>query len=195
MTPDADPILSIYTKVWKAAEEEGAFVCYCGLESRGERGIFHPREGTTRKPWIRIIRPHHLEGAVPSRGRNTGPDLTDDELRAELMTLAHEWGHFQSWRRSKTAGGAARAEWEAYDAAAHRRDAIEAQVRETNPNLDPGHYKALRAANQCGLTETDRQRIVDEETTAWRYGREILEGYGYDNLHEYDHRAEAGPLI
>ena len=188
--PD-DRLLTTYKQIWSGAEAEGAFVNYYGISARGEAGYFHAREGEGRKPIIAIVRPYYVTDEKPSRRRNNGIDVTDDEMRAEMMTLAHECGHFRSWLRARDAGGAARVEWLAYQDVARRRDAIADRI----PRNAEDFYARLREANQRDLSDEDRRRIVNEETAAWRIGREALEQVGYDRLDEYDLRAEAGPQI
>lgn len=192
-----DRLLAVCREIWRGAEAAGVFVNYYGLTIHGESGYFHAREDQQIKPIIAIFHPYYVSDEKPARQRNNGTTLTDDELRAEIMTLAHECGHHQSWLRAKNAGGAARADWLAHQEVVRRRDVITDRVRAESPepfNVQD-FYDRLRAANQAELSDVDRRRIVDEETTAWRLGRGILERAGYDRMDEYDHRAEAGPLI
>jgi hypothetical protein len=183
-----DPLFWVYEQIWRRAEAEDAWVLYYGESNRGEHGYFHPCEEEGAKATIAIWRPAPDDEETPSRKRNDGTELTDQELREELMTLAHEYGHFQSWSRSKTTGGSARASWKAYFDVAHRRDALSDRITQEFPGQDVS--TRVRAANQRELTGVDRERIVNEEATAWRYGREILEHLGFAGLAEYDAVAE-----
>jgi hypothetical protein len=202
LAPDSDDdrddrLLAVCREIWRGAEAEGVFVNYYGLTIHGESGYFHAREDQQINSIIAIFHPHYVSDEELARQRNNGTTLTDDELRAEIMTLAHERGHHQSWLRAKNAGGAARADWLAHQEVVHRRDEIADRVRADSPepfNVQD-FYDRLRAANQAELSDVDRRRIVDEETTAWRLGREILERADYDRMDEYDRRAEVGPLI
>jgi hypothetical protein len=193
---EGDALFDVYARLWRCAESDGAFVDYYGIGGVGENGFFHAREGEGRKPWIAIYRPHYSEDG-PTRARSTGVELSDDELRAELATLAHEYGHLQSWRRSRDAGGEAREAWLAYQDTAVCRDAIQTrELERSGETFDKADFHTrLRAANLVELSAEDRQRIIDEETTAWRYGREVLVELGYDGLDEYDRRAAAGPKV
>ncbi len=63
-------------------------------------GWFAPLDGLAEKGLIVIVRNYYREPAdVPTRDRNPGTpkDVPTVDLREELFTLAHEYGHFRSY--------------------------------------------------------------------------------------------------
>lgn len=99
----------------------------------------------------------------PSRRLASGVDATDERLLAELITLAHEYGHVVSKR-----GQTPTDEWRRYREAEDRR--------------------RLRYP----ITKHDRDLIVAEESLAWAVGRELLTGLGFKDWTEYERREAVG---
>jgi hypothetical protein len=118
----------------------------------------------------------------------------------DLYTLAHEFGHYLSWRRSRpaddtTTPNAESAAWRAYFAAAKKRDAAWQCVDARFPNgADEDMYtSALRdAALRRELSDEEKRLILAEETRAWEYGREALADAGWTEFAEYDELTAAG---
>jgi len=187
----SEDVFPIYQALWRRAEAEGVFVGYVGVVGNGEAGYFHSREDPVRKrkPMIAITRPYYKSpGNEPTRESNAPSASAQPDLRAELFTLAHEYGHFRSW-----AGRTERVEWDAYTAVAVRRDELTKQLHAESPDADGPTFNArLREAMQTKLSADDRDRIVREETLAWDIGREVLAELGLGDFHEYDERARNG---
>ena len=123
--------------LWDRACSEGVCVCYelSSEEHADLSGWFHedPRE---TGPQIGIMR-SQCPGAIDE------PERGDFEVD-DLITLAHEYGHFRSWKdwtEGKNAG------WGEY------RDARE-----------------LFKVSPLGLTERQKKAILAEEEQAWARG-------------------------
>jgi hypothetical protein len=112
----------------------------------GEVGIFFPDRGGPGSCVIQIFRPRAVE--VPG------------DLLFELLTLAHEFGHYRSFERGQRTP--------AYDRA----------------------LAIFQKRIEGELDRTGRLLILEEERRAWRYGRAELEELGFCALEALDRRAE-----
>lgn len=184
-----DPLLWVCDQIWKRAQSEGAVVMYRGRLHNGAAGYFHSREDEGQVPLIVLLHPYYIDAHSASRNRINGTKLTDDEMQKELEVLAHEYGHFQSWNRARAAGSGERLRWEAYNAVVRKLDAI------VDSEGAPIPAEELRKKCQTILSDKDRELILDEETRAWRHGREALESLDYHELSHYDSHAETGIQI
>lgn len=159
-----DAIFGPYVALWHRAQDEGAYVRYEGsMPVPGSAGHFHPRnEGPPphRSPLIGILRPSYAKRSEPTKqcGNGTTPDLL-----AELFTLAHEYGHFVSYK----AGGRTLAYAEAVKHLERRKQGT--QVKGEGP-----------------LSEGERELIRREEKLAWAYGRKTLVELGFGGITDYD---------
>jgi hypothetical protein len=92
----------IYRAIWQRAENQGVRVEYRGETPACEAGYFHPTNVNGTGPVIVMFRPYYAGPAdKPSFERLSEPrELSDDDVVRELCTLAHEFGHFESWRSS-----------------------------------------------------------------------------------------------
>jgi uncharacterized phage-associated protein len=189
----ADPLLWACDQIWKRAQREGAIVTYKARLPHDEAGCFHAREDEEREPLIVIRHPHAIDRLNASRNRNNGTVLTDDEMREELEVLAHEYGHFQSWKRARDEGGSERVRWQTYNGVVRRLDARTDALADSEGTPIP--VERLRAMYKAMLSDKDRELILDEETRAWRHGREILDSLKYQGLDHYDAEAETGVTI
>jgi len=165
-TPHDQSAFAAYEALWQRIRDGGVWVHYDGV-ALDEGGHFqHDGCGKLKKPEIQITRSHYNERERPTEFLNTGEPAP---IVNELMTLAHEYGHYLSWSRepaSKT--------WKAYHAAVVRRDKLAANGRD---------------AVSKGLSRREMQLICDEETLAWKLGREFIP----DGLHtDYDEHSRLG---
>lgn len=183
---DRKALFGIYERVWRETEEAGAYVVYRGMgNTGGEAGWFDPRfdeETGEPSPEVAVFRPFAGPNSSPSPDRIPGAPLPPPDLEAELHTLAHEAGHFESFR---TRGD----DWRAYYAAAIARDQVIARV-EPEPSVD--FALRARAAVRAQLTEAHRMLIVGEEQTAWDFGRELLRAAGLKDFSRYEESARRG---
>ena len=101
------------------------------------------------------------------------------------MTLAHELGHFLSWKERTQ-----RESWLVYFAAVKARDQAWSEVS-CSGNLEQ-YNQALRAAAQATMTSAQFSHILDEEDLAWVLGRELLETVGFDDFGYYAERKRKG---
>ena len=157
-------LFEIYVALWKTASIEGAFVHYEGRGERGEAGWFHPRDELAG-PEIVIVRPFYGNATEPSDSRTDGQPV---DLQSELVTLAHEYGHFRSWSDD-------RPRWNAYYAALLHRD----RVYDDAVGDDAARW--LEVARRLSLEE--KHLILQEEERAWTTGRAHVPGWllaGYD---------------
>src|SRR4051812_39054532 len=100
-----------YRALWKRLPEDELYIHYTGPSVEGEAGFFQHDP-----PSIGICRPHYTDPDEPSTGRN---DCVPVKLADEMLTLAHEYGHFLSF------SGATRREiWNSYHRAVVRRDEL-----------------------------------------------------------------------
>lgn len=175
--------------VWNRAKSEGSIVRF-GVCTGGEAGWFFPRDwpGPRPRPQIQLHRPYYEDGDRPTRGRNNGTVLTPEELRNELITLAHEYGHFASWN-----GRTPAAEWARYFETAKKRSVLTDEFSAHNTGLtDIEFTRLLGEALQTGLAADEIEMIMREEALAWEIGRDVLASLQYDHLDEYDTKAKVG---
>jgi len=90
-------LFAIYEALWRRAETEGAWVHYDGLTGHGMAGYFAAREDDELNPMIAITRPYYIEIDEPTRESNAPIPYAQPDIDQELITLAHEYGHFRSW--------------------------------------------------------------------------------------------------
>lgn len=188
MDPDPFPT---YERLWLQAEGEGVWVHYAGAwPGENRNGYFDPREDEKLSPMLAIVRPYYKEPSeTPSRDSNAPIPLARPDLLEELITLAHEYGHFQSYK-----GRTARAEWKIYDAIAHSRDEIAHNLRDTCPDGLSDEQALYRfrhgMGEQLGADACDR--ILREESLAWTIGRETLATLGWTDFERFDQRERDG---
>ncbi|MBL8915602.1 MAG: hypothetical protein JNM17_33195 [Archangium sp.] len=181
---DHSKLLVIYEKLWRATSAAGAFVVYRGVgDVAGEAGWFEPRlddETGVPDPEVAVFRrPAPDPNSEPTFDRDGSP-VSAIELETELHVLAHEAGHFHSFR---TRGEA----WRAYHAAAIARDQV---VVAPEPAAD--FALRARAALSAQLTEKQKLLIVSEEQLAWDFGRELLRDAGLQDFSRYDESTRRG---
>jgi hypothetical protein len=178
----------MYVALWQKAEALGVGVTYDGSLSDGE-GWFHPDPSETGdgSPSIVIGRPYYQEPSFePSQLRNVGGQaLPTPDLRAEIVTLAHELGHFLSWK-----GPTSRDRWLTYFEAVKARDQAWSALSYQG-SVDQFN-EMRRAAAQVALTPTQLGHILEEEELAWVLGRELLEALGFDAVDYYAERMRKG---
>jgi hypothetical protein len=170
-----EDLWTVYLALWRRAEAEGAWVRYFGADHGGRAGWFHSRQDPRRakqlRPEITIVRPYYIPPMnQPSRERQAGHP--PPSLHEELTTLAHEYGHFSSYR-----GRTPPDEYERYFAAQVKRDELGINNRD---------------AVMLGLNDEERERIMREETLAWVIGREVLTELGAIDFALYDDRTKRG---
>jgi hypothetical protein len=179
-------LFDMYQALWRIVEELGASVFYDGCLEDGS-GTFHPDPNETGgpSPAIGIGRPYYSEADGPTRFRNAGGNaLPPPDLLSEVVTLAHEAGHFLSWRDTQLSG------WQTYFDAAQARDQILSQVPKHGTVEE--YNERLRGAVQAALRPEQIQSILAEEATAWAIGRELLERVGFENSDYYANRKRRG---
>ena len=181
-------VFSTYEALWRRAEHEGALVRYEGISPYGEAGWFHPTYYP--KPTIVLVRPYYKEPDDEPRRESDAPaPHPQPDIHAEVITLAHEYGHFVSW-----SGRTERTEYELYAAIAKRRDTI---IDEEFKKMPAGLSRQecnerLRTALHDRLDDDARDRILREETLAWQIGREVLTELTLANFELYDRRTKTG---
>jgi len=103
--------------VWDRAKAEGVeYIVYRGAISPREArlaGFFHPNPHERKKPSPQIWL---FSSTVPTP--NNEPQVTGPYVFDVLVTLAHETGHFLSWKASDCGNSDV---WQAYFAAAIQR--------------------------------------------------------------------------
>jgi hypothetical protein len=181
-------VFDLYRALWRRLEERGCRIVYDGFLEDGS-GHFHPHPHETGQdsPTIAIGRPYYAaEGEWPNRHRNPGGRaLPPPDLLSELVTLAHEAGHFLSWNERTP-----RNAWQRYFGVAKKRDQIVAEVPKDG-SIDE-YNDRLRAAVQSSLSAEQIELILAEEELAWRIGRELLERLGFDDFEYYEARTHKG---
>lgn len=187
---EPDPLLATYRALWKQVKDEGIDVGFepCEMDRVGG---FKPPGVDNTVPEIRISGHGWFDNVngLPTRER-PGKRLTDDELRGEVMTLAHEYGHFLSMKMSKEAGGENLERWNQYRKVIDRWDKIRERVEsEDVESEDVEYYDRMRDVLRQELTDDERKLILAEETTASKYGRPALEHHGFEGLALYDEHA------
>ncbi len=147
----------MYVSLWKMAQEKGIVVEYGDMPNGGAGGFREDRLGW---PVISLVRAHTgLDQNEPTRTHD--PDAPPDEqpdILEELITLAHEYGHWCSWREG------------------NRTPGFRGAVDRFNYD-DPGP-----------LTEADRDLIRAEEDHADRLGAAVLRELGFDAWDAWDRR-------
>ena len=184
----ADDMFSIYRALWERAEKQGALIRYNGLMADGE-GSFYPAPGRNgiATPTIEIGRPYYDRIDAPSQSRNASGQekLPAPDLLCETATLAHEVGHFLSWKERTSPD-----EYKEYFNAAKVRDMAWDGVPSTD-DVD-AYNDGIRAAAQSVLTSQQIERILAEEQLAWDIGREVLVDLGFDEWTYYARRESDG---
>ncbi|MBN1608795.1 MAG: hypothetical protein JW940_19365 [Polyangiaceae bacterium] len=173
-------VFVLYEALWRTLEGLGVAVVYGGLWE--EDGDFHPDPWETGKdsPKITISRPYYADPPWPNQHRNRGGSaLPPPDLLLELVTLAHEGGHFLSWKERTP-----RSEWQRYFGAAKKRDQIIAEVPRGGSTDE--YNDRLRAAMQSSLRAEQIELILTEEALAWRIAQELLAGVGFDDFEYYE---------
>ncbi|HEY1695118.1 MAG TPA: hypothetical protein VGG39_23280 [Polyangiaceae bacterium] len=169
----SDPFFTTYSAFWRRIESEKVCVRYDSPSNRyAEVGYFDHKGGNyenrrapfgERGPCVAICRLSYPEPLdQPSEYRTDGVAV---DLRDEMVTLAHEYGHCLSFR-----GQTPRKEWDAYFAAASRRDQVVDARRSAGASDVEGDRKALAEA----LSDAEKALIIREEELAWRLGRSEL---------------------
>jgi hypothetical protein len=179
---------AIYRELWRTAQVD-ANVHYrewgSGGVRRGASGHFtsNIEEDPPSRPEIAIGR--------DSYGTRSDPDLEGLEptaVVAELITLAHEFGHVRSFIDD-------RSRWNLYDNARFLTIWIKRQSAGICGELLGGatedeRDQLIRRVLYQSLHDEARQRILDEEEYAWDVGRSILVRLGLEDFSQYDSRAE-----
>jgi hypothetical protein len=180
-------VFQTYVTLWRKAEGLGATVRYDGDLSDGA-GWFHPDPSGTGddSPLIAIGRPYYQEPSFePSQLRAEGSQaLPAPDLLAETVTLAHELGHFLSWKEHTS-----RDRWLVYF------DAVKARDRAWSEVSYPGsvdQFNEMGAAAQAGMTPAQLSHILEEEELAWVLGRGLLAALGFDAFDYYAKRMRKG---
>jgi len=78
-------------------------------------------------------------------------------------------------------------EWSLYHQAVCRLEKVWNSV-----NAEDADWALKREAARKELTETERDRILDEEAHACKFGRHFLLELGFDDLNAFDARAATG---
>jgi len=188
-------VFPIYEKLWHMGQDDGAYVHYeewqpKGEMSEGRNGHFDAKtdETPSAKPEIVIGRDSYLAKDRPDRGCNGASLPTPPNLFEELITLAHEFGHYRSFRED-------RIRWERYASANFLITWISYRFVGVDLFLEVPISKdgtSLRQAVYQGLDEQNRNRILDEEMRAWRIGRKILAQLGLIDFARYNEREQSG---
>lgn len=197
-------VFDIYEQLWLRARGDGAVVQYYeGFpEDRPGRDVDklrHDLNGATGWfdadieggcPNIKIYR-LACDDEIWTPSRIRGPDgahLPLPDLHEKLITLAHEYGHLRSFLVETE-----RQEWNKYHAAAQRRDVIANRAAKHPRGLDDKEIdNRTRAALFAELSDEDCDRIIREETLAWKIGRETLAELSMTDFVRYDVRQERG---
>jgi hypothetical protein len=166
-----EEIFPCYAALWRRVPVDDLYIHYEAHLPRGAAGCFDHDP-----PEIGIARPYYVEPYdEPSMERSDG---TPVNLAAEMLTLAHEYGHFLSF-----SGGTPADAWQAYYRAASHRD----EVFDALP--DGTSAEDCRREVTKALSDEERNLIVAEETLAWVLGREFVPER---LLAEYERRARLG---
>ena len=183
---EGDTDFEIYVALWRQAEELGARVRYDGLMESAGTFAPDPYGRGEDDPLIAIRRTHYKEIDVPSRERNDGGrHLPSPDIVGETITLAHECGHFLSWKERTP-----RNVWAEYTVALGiRHEAWEAVA---NTGTTAEFNDAIRAAAQAALNTEHLALIIAEEERAWVIGRVLLERLGFIHFGLFDERARHG---
>lgn len=151
-------IWTVYEGVWAEAQRLGIRIAYTGMAPDNEAGWFEiMRSGD---PKIVIVRPYYMTSPQPSRIYNNERVVADAVLEGELLTMAHEFGHYWSWRQGQ-------------------RPADLGEVSEL-------FFDALH--NGAKLSRANADKIYEEEQRAWQYARDLLAKSGYQHWSTFDER-------
>jgi hypothetical protein len=163
---EAADVWSIYVRLWRQANADDVHVSYTGLAGL-EGGKFYLMPGNKKPARIEVCRPFYETFATPSQGRNAGApaDMPAPDLTIELFVLAHEIGHFESWREDSAR----------FDLHAASYERLTAHVADASTILLP-----------------EDARILDEENRAWDTARATLQREAFADLDALDvHRAKS----
>jgi hypothetical protein len=187
-------VLETYKALWARVEAESNPTCilrYEGLggpdridEEVGEGGDFVLDDG---HPRIRIFRKYYsIDNITPSFERNGHPPVNG---LAELATLAHEYGHFLSWKGRAHEPDPTRWDrqqecrftwdkvWKELEGLAGERDESDREISV------PFRQRIVRE-----LTAAQFDLIEEEEELAWANGRKELENLGWTDFELYRKR-------
>lgn len=179
---------AIYERLWKIAQD-GAEVHYqewgSGGVRRGASGHF-----TSNIEQDPPLRPEIAIGRDSYRTRNA-PDfdgLEPPAVLAELITLAHEYGHLRSFLDRRSV-------WNLYDNARFLADWIRRQFAGICGELlsyssGDERDQLIRRVLYQGLNDETRERILGEEEYAWGTGRKVLATLDLEDFSQYDARTE-----
>ncbi len=146
-------LIEQYKSLWNRIHADGVWVRYDGVDVDEAGSFAHDGCGGEEQPEIQISRPFHGEPEdEPSEWIGTGEPA---DIKSELLTLAHEYGHFLSWN-----GETPRDTWSRYHAAVLRKDTLE--------------EKGGRERVVAVLSDAEKQLICEEETLAWKLGRPFV---------------------
>ena len=177
-----------YEAAWKRGVDEGCLVAY---QDRWPElgGFFKANHADGSQPVINLYRANFkAPRRAASRMLRDDTPVSDEQLWQELITYAHEFGHFMSFN-----GVTPRDEWLKYIALEFRRSEIDDRVRTNLSGADVNTLNAeLRRVMLAEYTPDDRQRILAEEQLAWSLGRELLSTLGFTDLAVVDARAQHG---
>ncbi|HEU4411656.1 MAG TPA: hypothetical protein VFS43_40810 [Polyangiaceae bacterium] len=165
--PEADEhVWGVYEPFWRFMQrQKRIIVMYAGPTPDGERGTFCPNDDAPVPcpPMITVTREHYLTPETePRRERadKVKPDLLD-----ELITLAHEYGHFVSWGEG------------------HRTPEL----------VEAGNRLFRRRAGDLQepcLDASQRDLVLQEEERAWSHGRRALQKTGFEWWPAFDQREQ-----
>src|SRR5580658_5889281 len=110
-------LFHIYEALWRRIESDGVWVHYNGLDTDEGGHFVHDGCGDQGKPEIQLTRSFYREPMdAPSEMLGNGQPAN---IKGELLTLAHEYGHCLSWQ-----GGTPHERWNEYHAAVLHQDAV-----------------------------------------------------------------------
>jgi len=158
---------AMYCALWHHAAAEGIYVGYQGIDTN-VLGFFDPRE-TVRNglgwPQICITRPYYYPSIdQPSDQKHPDDAAKPIDVLDELFTLAHEYGHYISFK------------------AGNRTTEYVEAVTHIGNCVDSGNTPTI-SAHAIAL-------VREEETRAWQFGRDTLQTLGCDVLAPFDERAK-----
>jgi hypothetical protein len=165
-----------YAALWRRIQKEDVYVRYDGKERCMDGYFLHegdsfrmPDNTFRKRPLIAIGKRYAIPEDQPSEHGENGAAV---DLRFELFSLAHEYGHCRSFRDKDT-----RDVWGRYHLAAKHWEEVFAALPE---------HANIPAALGAALSEDEKKLIMDEETLAWSLGRPLVPK---DMHSEYDRRA------
>lgn len=170
-------VFEINQRLLQRALGDGVRVSYeewgpAGHLSRACNGHFSPRVSDAG-----IAEPIIVVGRDPQSLDPTG----------ELITLAHEYGHFCSFRDD-------RVRWERYETAQFLTEWIIPRFLRSPfvEHISEVDQLQIRQAVYQGLDDESRGLILDEEDRAWKLGQDTLEQLGIVDLQGYSARKLSG---